>query len=345
MNERTEFWTEGGSLWLPPQRSTMAHEIDAIFSFILWSSTLLLLFVTGVMVYFVWKYRRRSPAEVPAPVKESKLLEYSWTVIPTILVLVVFFWGFRVYVATSMPPADSYEIQVKGQQWFWSFEYPNGTVTQNELVVPVGQPIKLVMSSQDVIHSFYVPEFRVKNDVLPNRYTYVWFEAPEEGIYQVVCTEYCGTDHSNMGAHIKVVGRQEYYTFLREGPGGGEGLAPAAWGEQLYTQRQCNACHTVDGSASTGPTWQGIWGESRPGSDEGVVDSAYVMQSVRTPGAYVVSGFQDQMTPYDEGLLPEAQVNALMAYMRVLSDAATPADTTVQAPDSVDVEGEDTTEE
>lgn len=334
MYERNEFWTDGGSLWLPPEMSTTAGEVDAVFNFILWTGSLLTLFVTAAMVYFIWKYRRTASTDVPSPVRESKLLELSWITIPTILVLVVFFWGFRAYVSTTIPPADAYEVKVEGQKWFWTFEYPDGTVTQDSLVVPAGQPVKLVMSSRDVLHSFFVPEFRIKHDVLPNRYSYVWFEAPEEGTYQVLCTEYCGTDHSNMGAHIKVVDRQEFYTYLREGVGGGEGLPPAEYGEQLYTQRNCNTCHSVDGSAGTGPSWQGIWGDPRPGSDAGEVDSAYVHESIRNPGAYLVDGYQNQMVAYGEGLLPEDQLQAILSYIRVVNGVATPADTTIAAPDS-----------
>src|SRR5690606_34703206 len=180
MNERTEFWTEGASLWLPPQSSTVAPEIDGLFNFILYASTVLTIGVAVGIIYFAWKYRRRSHADRPVPVKESTVLELSWSIIPTLLVLVVFFWGFRTYVGTSVPPSDAYVVNVKGQKRFWTYEYPSGLNT-DELVVPEGQPVKLVMTSQDVLHSFFVPEFRIKMDVLPNRYTYVWFNAPQRG--------------------------------------------------------------------------------------------------------------------------------------------------------------------
>jgi cytochrome c oxidase subunit 2 len=259
----------------------------------------------------------------------------SWIVVPTLLVLVVFFWGFRAYVSTHIPPPDAYQIEVNAQKWSWSFAYPNGTQTFGEIVVPEGQPIKLVMSSKDVLHSFYVPEFRIKHDVLPNRFTTVWFEAPRRGVYQVVCTEYCGTDHSNMGAKIRVVGRQEFNAFLRgEGPfAPPQDLPPAELGESLYTGRGCQACHSIDGSAGVGPSWLGAWGAPRPGSETGSVDDAYVIQSVLNPNAYMAPGFAGGMPAY-EGQLDEDQIRAIAAYMRVLNGAGLPADTSLAASDS-----------
>lgn len=328
---RTEFWTEGGTMWLPPQSSTTAHVIDSAFYFILWSSTILTIGVAIGMGWLAWKYRRKSHAEHPRPVHESKWLEISWSVIPTILVMVVFFWGFRAYVDTSLAPSDAYEIRVNGQKWFWTFEYPNGMITQNEVVVPAGQPIKFVMSATDVLHSFFVPAFRIKHDVVPNRYTYVWFDAPEEGVYQVVCTEFCGTGHSNMGAKIRVVGRDAFYEYLASGGGGGEDIPPAEFGEELYTSRSCNTCHSIDGSSLVGPTWQGSWGAERPGSESGVVDDNYVRQSIVEPGAYITEGFPPSMPPYD--FLTDAEIRGLTAYIREINGVATAADTSMAVPE------------
>lgn len=330
MYERTRFWEEGANLLLPPQASTTAAQIDAVFWFITITSAILLAIVTAAMVYFVKRYRRRSHADRTEVVHESRVLEISWVVVPTLLVMVVFFWGFRAYVATAIPPDDAYSVQVKGQSWFWTFEHPSGLITQSELVVPVGQPVRLTMTSQDVLHSFFVPEFRIKMDVVPNRLTTIWFEAPQEGIYQVVCTEYCGKDHSNMGAHIRVVSRAAYIEYMRTGGGQDLNLPPAELGEQLYTSRACNACHTTDGSAGTGPTWLGIWGQPRPGSPEGTVNDEYLRAAILAPGAYVAPGFQNVM-PSFEGLLDSTQVNALAAYIRLINGAATPSDTTLPA--------------
>ena len=330
---RQSFFTEGGSLWLPPQRSTTAHEIDALFYFILYASIILTLIVAAAMVYFVWKYRRRSHADRPRDVIESKWLELSWVTIPTLLVLVVFFWGFRAYVGTAIPPSDAITINVKAQKWAWAFEYANGTNVPGEIWVPVNTPIRLEMTSQDVLHSFYVPEFRIKHDVLPNRYAYVWFEAPREGTYQVLCTEYCGTSHSNMGAKIHVVSRGEYYEILRNGPPGMGPMAPAALGASVYTRYNCNTCHSIDGSEKVGPSWLGIWGEPVPGSEQGVVNEAYIVESILYPQAYIVPGYENANMPSYDGQLDETQIAGVAAYIRLLSGAATAADTTLTEGD------------
>ncbi len=329
---RTAFWTGRNGLWLPPQSSTTAHEIDGIFNFILITGSILTVGVTLAITYFVWKYRRRSHADRPVDVHESKLLEISWIVVPTLLVLIVFFWGFRAYVGTAIPPSDAYTIDVTAKKWAWSFEYPNGQQTFGEIVVPVNQPIQLVMSSQDVLHSFFVPEFRIKHDVLPNRTSFVWFEAPREGVYQVVCTEYCGTAHSNMGAKIRVVSRTAFYAFLRNGYLPGETppvMSPASAGEALYTQRNCNTCHSIDGSAGVGPSWLGVWGQPRPGSDDGVYNDEYVHQSVVAPQAYYAPGFAGGNMPSYEGQLDDAQIASISAFMRQINGVATAADTTI----------------
>ena len=333
---RQTFFTEESSfiekvfseLWLPPQSSTTAHEIDSLFYFILYTSLALTLIVAVAMVYFVWKYRRKSHADRAVDVHESKLLELSWIVIPTLLVLVVFFWGFTAYVSTSIPPDDSYTINVQGQKWFWSFEYPNGKQTSNEIVVPVNTPIRLEMTSQDVLHSFFVPAFRIKHDVVPNRYSYVWFEAPEEGTYQVVCTEYCGTQHSNMGALIRVVGYQDFAEWVGSTIDPSE-MSLVEYGERLYEAQACNNCHSVDGSDMTGPTWLGTWGETRPFTDgtSAVMDSAYVVESILYPGNKIVQGYLNQMPSY-QGKLDDVQLSALIAFMKDINGAATPAELT-----------------
>ncbi|MEM8556389.1 MAG: cytochrome c oxidase subunit II, partial [Bacteroidota bacterium] len=194
------------SFWLPEQASTTAHVIDAPFMFILITSTIMLIGVTAYLFYLPWKYRRRSASDVPYPVKENHLLELSWIVIPTILVFIVFFWGFKAHVDTVVAPTDAYEVNVQGKKWLWQFNYDHGKTTTNELYVPANRPVKLIMNSVDVLHSFYVPEFRIKHDVLPNRYSTVWFEAVRADTFQILCTEYCGTGHSVMGAKVIALG-------------------------------------------------------------------------------------------------------------------------------------------
>ena len=329
---RQAFWTGRNGLWLPPQESTTAHEVDALFHFILYASILLTVLVTVAMVYFIWKYRRRSHTDRPVDVHESRWLEVSWIVVPTLLVLVVFFWGFRAYVGTSIPPSDSIEIKVHAQKWAWSFEYDNGMQGYGEFWVPAGRPVKLTMTSADVLHSFFVPEFRIKHDVLPNRFSFVWFNAPEVGVYQVVCTEYCGTGHSHMGAKIHVVSTQEYYRILREGPPGDAGnVSPAALGARLWSQRNCKTCHSIDGSAGVGPSWKDIWGHPTPMMDGQTmaVDAEYVKQSILYPQAHIVQGFANGNMPSYDGQLDDTQIEGITAYIRQLGGAATAADTTV----------------
>jgi cytochrome c oxidase subunit 2 len=330
---RTSFWTGENGLWLPPAASTEAHEIDALFNFIMVSSILLTLLVTGAIVYFVVKYRRRSHADRPVDVHESKLLELSWIVVPTLLVLVVFFWGFRAYVGTAIPPPDAITINVKAQKWAWSFEYTNGVNAPipNEIWVPVDTPVRLEMTSQDVLHSFFVPEFRIKHDVLPNRFTYVWFQAPREGTYQVLCTEYCGTAHSDMGAKIHVVSRQEYFRIIGGDVPGQGPVAPAVLGERVYEQYACNTCHSLDGSSGVGPTWLGLWMAPRPGSEQGVADEAYITEQILYPQSYITPGYEGANMPSYDGQLNDEQLAGVSAYIRLLNDAATAADTTLAA--------------
>ena len=330
---RQAFWTGRNGLWLPPQESTTAHQIDSLFHFILYASIVLTIFVAVAMVYFMVKYRRRTHTDRPVDVHESRWLEVSWIVIPTLLVLVVFFWGFRAYVGTSIPPTNAIDIKVTAQKWAWTFEYDNGIQGFGEIWVPAGRPVKLTMTSVDALHSFYVPEFRIKHDVLPNRYSVVWFEAPEEGVYQVVCTEYCGTGHSNMGAKIHVVSTQRYYEILRDGPPSGGPVAPADLGERLYSQRNCKTCHSIDGSAGVGPSWKGIWMEPAQMTDGSSMmgDAEYIKQSILYPQAHIVAGFANGNMPSYDGQLDDTQIEGITAYIRTLSGAATAADTTIGA--------------
>lgn len=338
-----------GTFWLPPQASTTAHEIDALFNFILWTSVVIMAGVTFYMVYYAWKYRRRSHADRPVDVHPSKWLELSWVVIPSLLVLVVFFWGFKAFVSAGIPPDNAYEIRVVGKKWLWEFEYPNGTTSVGDLYVPVGEPVELVMTSTDVIHSFFIPAFRVKHDAVPNRYSTVWFEVKEQGEYQVLCTEYCGTSHSEMYAKVIAVDRGTFNQWLQSG-GGGEDLPLPRLGEQLYTQQACNACHSLDGSPKVGPSWLGYWGEQRPlaGGGSVEVDANYIVESIVQPQAKIAAGFENAAMPAYPNL-SERQLAGIVAYIRELngdwteSDSAAaaggaPADSTAAPADSVAAE-------
>ena len=313
------FLAQSSSVWLPTDASTLAPEFDSLFYFVLWTSTVIFVGVVAAMIYFAYKYRRRSPDEQPELVEESKLMEISWVVIPTILVLLVFTWGFQSFIKFGVAPPNAYEINVRAQQWSWLFEYPNG-VQSSELHVPVDRPVRLKMSSTDVIHSFGVPAFRVKQDVLPNRYTYVWFEPTETGTYTVFCTEYCGTQHSGMLADIVVQSQSEFNQWLEES-GTPDDMPLPELGERLYQQQGCQACHSLDGSRGVGPSFQGIYGSTHQFADgtSAEVDENYLRESILEPGAKVVEGFQNVM-PASYGSLSEREISALVAFIKSQSE-------------------------
>ncbi|MEX1310786.1 MAG: cytochrome c oxidase subunit II, partial [Candidatus Sulfomarinibacteraceae bacterium] len=206
---------DGSSFWMPPQVSTVAQGVDWLFNFILAISVFFFLLIVVAMVIFVIKYRHREGQGAEESPSHNMALELTWTVIPLILVVVIFVFGFKGYLDMSTPPSNAYEILVEGQKWNWSFTYPNGYIDSN-LHVPVDRPIRLVMSSQDVIHSLYIPAFRVKMDVVPGRYAKAWFEATEPGEYDLFCAEYCGTSHSDMIAHVVVHPVGEFETWLEK---------------------------------------------------------------------------------------------------------------------------------
>lgn len=220
MNRFSEFM-------LPPQKSTLAEHTDALFNFVNVTSIILLTGITIAIIYFAWKYRRRSENDVTPVITHNNKLEITWSVIPLILVMIVFGWGLNGYMQLTTPPADAYEIRVVGKSWLWEFHYETGFVSVNELHVPVNRPVKLVMSSDDVLHSFYIPDFRVKMDVLPNRYTSLWFEATEIGESVIFCTEYCGTAHSNMLATAHVHSADDFITWLETAGSADDSLPPA----------------------------------------------------------------------------------------------------------------------
>jgi cytochrome c oxidase subunit 2 len=297
----------------------MASEVDSLFNFVNAVSAILLIGVVAAMLWFIYRYRRQDPAERPAPVKESKLLEISWIVIPTILVLLVFNWGFKSFIKQKTVPPDAYDIRVQARQWSWVFEYPNG-VTSDTLYVPEGEPVKTTMSSSNVIHSFFVPAFRVKQDVLPNRYTSVWFEATKKGTYDLFCTEYCGRDHSEMDAAVKVVSRERFDQWLEEAATPKDIPLPKL-GEKLYSQQGCQGCHSLDGSDMVGPTWKNLYGKTGHEMSDGstvTADENYLRTSILNASDKVVQGYQNVMPSYAN--LSEKEVAGLVAFIKQQSD-------------------------
>jgi cytochrome c oxidase subunit 2 len=312
---------EKGSFWMPPQISTVAHNVDSLFNFILAISVFFFLLIVAVMILFVIRYRRREGVEAAESASHNTALELTWTIIPLILVVVIFFFGFTGYLDMVTPPANAYEILVDGQKWNWSFTYPNGYVDAN-LHVPVDRPVRLVMTSADVIHSLYVPAFRIKMDVVPGRYSKAWFEATEPGEYELFCAEYCGTSHSDMLAVVVVHPPGEFETWLEQASNFLETMSPVEAGQKLFQARGCMQCHSVDGTAKTGPTMAGIYGRTEALADGGTVvaDENYLRESILEPMAKVVAGYEPVMPTY-QGRLKDAEITAIIEYLKSLSGA------------------------
>lgn len=306
--------------WMPEAASAGADEFDAVFLLIFYVSAFFFVLVVGAMTWFVVKFRRRSPDQQVSRSKGNRTIEILWAVIPSGILLVFFLLGFRGYLGMAVPPAHALEVRVIAAQWTWSFDYPKEGINASELVVPVGRPVRLTMSSKDVIHSFFIPAFRIKRDVLPNRYTVTWFSATKRGTYDVLCAEYCGTSHSGMLSHVKVVSDTEYRQWLDSGGGmSGKGLSSVDFGKMLFSAKGCATCHSLDGSKKTGPSLAGKYGTTETLKDGSrvQVDDNYVRESLMQPNAKVVQGYEAVM-PTFQGRLKDEQVNALIDYLKSL---------------------------
>ncbi len=310
-----------GTLFIPPGSSTIAGDVDALFSFLIYASIALLAIVVFGIIFFALRYRHRADDNVGVTpdLAHNTKLELIWSIIPTILVIIVFVWGFRVYIKMNVVPKDALEIKVTGQKWFWTFDYPDGANSLNELVVPVNKPIKLLMSSKDVIHSFFVPDFRIKMDVLPNRYTVTWFQAERVGDFHLFCAEFCGDKHSEMIGKVRVVSEREYAAWLEAGSDTGEEMGMEDFGAKLFVSKACITCHSLERKKLTGPPLNGVFGHPTALTDGKTieVDENYLRQSILEPRAAVVDGYQPVMPTY-QGLLNDKQIDALIAYIKSL---------------------------
>jgi cytochrome c oxidase subunit II len=309
--------TEPG-FWMPVQGSTTAHRVDWLFHFILIISVVFFLLIVFLMTLFVIRYRRRRGVEAQVTATHSTPLELTWSLIPLVLVLLIFYFGFKSYMDMSTPPGNSYEILVTAQKWNWSFTYPNGYVDAN-LHVPVDTPIRLVLSSEDVIHALYIPAFRVKKDVVPGRYNKIWFRATTPGEYNLFCAEYCGLKHSDMLATVVVHPPGEFEKWLAEAGNFVDKLPPAEAGARLYKARGCMSCHSVDGKAGIGPTFKALYGTAAilKTGEKIPVDENYVRQSILDPGSQVVAGFDPVMPTY-KGRIKDKEITVLIEYLKSL---------------------------
>jgi cytochrome c oxidase subunit 2 len=311
---------------LPERASAIAGEVDALFFFIVAVTIVFTVGISLALVFFAVKYRRRSDADRPAEIHGSLVLEITWTVIPLLIVVVMFVWGSKVFFHMNRPPDDAMTVSVVGKRWMWKLQHPTGQREINELHVPKGRAVKLVITSEDTIHSFFVPAFRIKKDAVPGRYNVAWFRATKTGSFHLFCAEYCGTEHSKMIGRVVVMEPEDYQTWLAGGP---PPESPVVAGEKLFTELNCITCHRPD-SAGRGPVLDGIFG--RPvklaSGDTVVADEAYVRESIVNPAARVVAGYQPVMPTY-QGLVSEEQLIALVAYiesLQVPSEAAPASD-------------------
>jgi cytochrome c oxidase subunit 2 len=305
-------------LW-PDQASTMAGRVDALYVFLLAIGTFFSVLIAVLVVGFAVRFRRRSEDERPPAILGSTALELTWSLIPLGIVLFVFVWATEIFFAMNRVPPGAMEIYVVGKRWMWKTQHLTGQREINELHVPVGVPVKLTMTSEDVIHSFYVPAFRMKKDVLPGRYSTMWFEATRPGRYHLFCAEYCGTKHSGMIGSVVVMEPAAFQAWLAGGAAGG---SLSAAGERRFAELGCQTCHRAD-SAGRGPVLDGLFGGTVRLANGATVqaDETYVRESIVNPAARVVAGYQPIMPTY-QGLVSEEGLMQLIAYIQTLKAPA-----------------------
>lgn len=309
----------GPTFWMPVQGSSQAGDVDSVFYLILWIALFFFALIVGLMILFILRYRRRPGREAEPSPTHNHALEAAWTLIPSALVIIIFVFGFRKFLDMSTPPANAYEVLVTGQKWKWQFTYPNGYVDE-DLHVPVDTPIQLVITSEDVIHSLFVPDFRVKKDAVPGRYTKTWFRATMPGEHDIFCAEYCGTSHSDMLAKVVVHRPGEFETWLSGVSDFLDKMPPAEAGQKLFRLRGCTQCHSVDGAAGIGPTLKGVFGHQqilREGPPA-TVDENYLRESILDPQAKIAAGYEPVMPTY-KGRLSDREITVIIEYIKSLT--------------------------
>jgi len=303
--------------FIPESASTLSGDVDAVYFYISGVTIFFTTLISLVVVFFVIRYRRRNPFEIPRPIEGSTKLETLWSVIPLVIAMSIFVWGAKVYFAQYRPPKNALEVYVVGKQWMWKFQHSTGQREINELHIPVGQKIKLIMASEDVIHDVFVPAFRIKADVVPGKYTSEWFEATKPGRYHFFCAEYCGMNHSGMGGWVVVMQPADFENWLS---GNASQLSPAAAGQQMFESLGCASCHGANGEGGRGPALLGLFGSNVVLNNNQTVraDEGYVRESILNPQAKIVSGFGPIM-PSFQGQVNEEQLLQLVAFVKSLS--------------------------
>jgi cytochrome c oxidase subunit 2 len=305
--------------------SSQAGRVDALFVMIAVIGGFFFFLTQGMLIYFAVKYRRRLPDrdnETPA-ITGNHLLEFLWILIPSLVVVAIFYYGWRVYTDQRIPVAGATEVHVNARQWMYEIKYPDGRTAINEIRVPAGKPVKFILSAADVLHGFYLPDFRVKMDMIPGRVTTLWVEPDRPGSYQIFCTVYCGTGHSNMLARLIVMPPREYAEWVehggREGGEGGGREPLAVRGERILKSAGCLTCHAIDGKEKIGPNFRGLYGSKVPleGGKSVTADEEYLRESILDPGAKVVKGYPNVMPTFKASMPPD-DVRATVEYLKTL---------------------------
>jgi cytochrome c oxidase subunit 2 len=312
---------------LPFVGTEAAEKWDLLFYFLVWSSVFFFVLIVGAVLWCVFRYREKSPNQPVGNILHNQKLEFVWVFIPTLLVLFIFAWGWLVYERMKVPPPSAYDIKVIGKQWLWQFQYDNGHNSIGDLVVPEKVPVRLLMTSEDVIHAFFVPDFRIKSDVVPGMYTTVWFQAKGVGEHDIYCTQYCGTSHAKMLGKVKVVSAEDWQKWKQASTGPKEHPAnPVDWGHQLYKEKGCLACHSLDGSKLVGPSFKGIWGkyEEMVDGSKHLVDENYIKEMIENPATAatpgkILKGYPPVM-PSFKGLISIEEMNAITEFIKSLKD-------------------------
>jgi len=341
-------------IWFTKANSTQAADTDGLFMLILWICIVSFIILMGAMFYFIFKYRRRPGVPTIRSVSHNTALELGWSIGPLLILVPIFFWGMSGYIKKQASPSSVEIIQVRGAKWYWDITYsngakprllstsPSGESTVPIIIIPDNRPIKLILTSNDVIHAFYIPDFRTKIDVIPNRYTSMWFRPLEATPMQtdasgnplkdakgnilykdhhVFCAEYCGNNHSDMAAYIRVIPGDEYDRLKSEYADPDPSKTPAERGKQIW-QQYCKTCHTIDGSANTGPSWKNLYGKTEEFVNNPPITLTddldfynYVRESVYSPQAKIVKGFGPNMNSF-QGIIKEAFLADIVAFIK-----------------------------
>lgn len=302
--------------FVPDSASSLSWKVDAVYFYLSGVTLFFTLLISAILIFFVIRYRRRTPYEIPRPIAGSHKLETLWTAIPFLIAMTIFGWSAKVYFEQFSPPQNAIEVYVVGKQWMWKIQHSTGQREINELHVPVGKKIKLIMTTEDVIHDFFVPAFRMKADVVPGKFTTQWFEATKTGTYHLFCAEYCGMNHSGMIGSVIVMEPREFDNWLSGNAGS---TTPAAAGQQLYQTLGCASCHGANGEGGRGPTLLGVFGKQTQlvGGQTITADEPYIRESIMNPQAKLVEGFGPIM-PTFQGQISEDQLVQLVAYIKSL---------------------------